>query len=147
MAIHPKYFKLALHWKYMDGKGLQRVEEPVTLEMMKACAKWLKEHSEGEDIAAWVVTQGHGDIVRIPVGYAHVVTNGGPCFKMAMDYIPNGHFYQCMISHLLIGRKLDMKLTNDYLNITSHVFQNVHDRFPKDSLPIGFKDKKQQNPR
>jgi hypothetical protein len=147
LIIKPRYFKKALDWIYEeDGKkhGLQTVEGAVSLEMMRACAQFLNQQATLDNTtAAWVVTQGHGTIIKIPIGYAHVVTNGGPCFKVAMDYIPTGHFYQCMISHLFVGRKLNKKLTNDYLSITSHVFCAVHKLLDNtDSLPFGLKARK-----
>jgi hypothetical protein len=65
----------------------------------------------------------------VPIGYAHVVTNVGPCVKIAIDYVPVGHFYQCMISHLFVQRQFNSKLTEDYASIITHMWERFRQHF------------------
>ena len=84
LIIKPEFFPAALDW------GLEKA----TLKLpknMKNCADFLNNMARRTGTtAAWVVEQQHGDTVRVPIGYAHVVTNVGPCVKVAMDYVPVG---------------------------------------------------------
>jgi hypothetical protein len=97
---------------------------------MKICANFLNNiASRTGTTVAWVVEQHHGDSVHIPIGYAHVVTNVGPCVKVAMDYVPIGHFHQCMISHLFVQQQFNSKLTEDYMSIIDHTWESFHHNF------------------
>ena len=125
--LHPKSIDNALEWreKKIGNRIVKGIKDGImfSYDMMKACAKHLND-KEGATVA-WVVKQHHGDIIHIPIGYAHTVTNGSPCYKVAMDFLPTGNFYQCMIAHLFVHRKLGNKHTDDYLAINTHVMEEV----------------------
>lgn len=73
----------------------------------------------------WVIDQKHGDVIYIPPGYAHAVVNMTPSFKVAMDFIPEGTLFQCMISQVLVHTVIGRKLTIDYMEINKNCFDQV----------------------
>jgi hypothetical protein len=123
LIIKPEFFPTALDW------GLEKAEL-ILPKNMKNCADFLNNIARRTGTtAAWVVEQKHGDTVHVPIGYAHVVTNVGPCVKVAMDYVPVGHFHQCMISHLFVQRQFNSKLTEDYVSIINHTWEKFRHNF------------------
>ena len=71
-----------------------------------------------------------GDIIFIPAGYAHAVNNQvGNSIKYAMDFVPLGGTFQCVISHLFVSRLVQDKLTQDYMHILDTVLPTLKQTF------------------
>ena len=62
------------------------------------------------DLWFWVV-QEDGDVVSIPVGYAHTVINLKKCVKLAMDILPKGKLHCCLLSYFHVWRQISEKRT------------------------------------
>ena len=75
----------------------------------------LKEQLPPEN--AWLLEQKHGQVVRIPVGYAHAVVNKGCNFKVACDVLEKGHLHKSMITWMFLEGKVGPTLTKDYVRV------------------------------
>lgn len=65
----------------------------------------------------FVVEQSHGDMLKIPVGYAHAVVNLNPNVKLAIDFLEEGCLHEPMVVHTQITLKGEKIYEHDYLKI------------------------------
>ena len=65
------------------------------------------------------IDQYHGDMVKVPVGFAHTVLNMQKCVKIAMDVCPAGELHRCTLSYQHAWRQfydaVESGLTDSYL--------------------------------
>jgi len=83
-----------------------------------------------QQLQAWVLEQKHGDLMFIPAGFAHAINNNGSnSLKYAMDFMPPGGIFQCVISHLYVSQLVKDKITQDYMHILDYVIPTVEKVF------------------
>ena len=114
LIVAPRMFSEALNWwkaKLEDRKAAEGADcsKVMDLDIMTA----MKEEI-GKNGGVWVVEQNHGQVVQVPVGYAHAVTNRGRNMKIARDCVVPGQLHRCILSYIFLWRKME-RLTDEYV--------------------------------
>jgi oxalate decarboxylase/phosphoglucose isomerase-like protein (cupin superfamily) len=64
-----------------------------------------------------IVKQRHGQVVYVPPGWAHQVTNEQPCLKVAWDYYDPNNFGKYALVHKMASRFFGVAMSPDYVSI------------------------------
>lgn len=86
---------------------------------------------------AWMIEQKDGDVVTLPVGCGHAVNNGNTCsVKFAVDLVPRGFAWQCLLSSMKIGTLFQHGVANNYMHIMDMILRDVIAEFETDMIKV-----------
>ena len=107
--------------EYLREKDL--LDKKLTLKTMNAMFEDLtRQNKDG----IWLINQQHGDLVEVPVGYAHAVINTGRNYKVALDVITEGTLHRCRIKQMYLDSEiLKERVTNEYTGFNNIAFSEL----------------------
>jgi hypothetical protein len=141
--IHPLMLGVADAWlreqKHSIGQGTKRreiasypngfasdIRVHLEGEQLQAFRDHLEAHKEshkaaiGVENATVVLHQHAGDMVHVPVGWVHQVTNLSPCVKVAWDlYIPHHTHMYIELIHRIASKVFGTQMALDYMGANS----------------------------
>jgi hypothetical protein len=105
VVIHPCAIEEYLKWARNKGCLSRVMSKSQMLAMARYINQKFREKANGRDVV-FIIKQHHGEVVKIPIGWAHAVINERDNYKVARDAVVEGYFHQAYASYKCVWMPL-----------------------------------------